>query len=172
MMQVTERGSVRNPMSTRSAPAGNHVNRLTVLVRASSGRDSIAMNITTDQANARASIEVASQPAFGSPMRLPSSRRTAAPSSGSAGTIHTRSSRSRALTEAPRVGTRSAPQQVDVVGGRAAPAPPEDGHDDGEPDRDLGGGDHEHEEDDRLTADVVERLGERDEREVGGVEHE
>src|SRR4051812_26147871 len=157
MIQVTESGSVRNPMSTRRAPAGNQVNRFTVLVRAPSGSDSIAMNITTDHPNARASIDVASQPAFGSPMRLPSNRRIAAPSSGSAGTIHTRSSRSRALTEAPRVGTRSASQQVDVVGGRAAPAPPEDGHDDGEPDRDLGGRDHEHEEDDRLPPHVVER---------------
>ena len=31
----------------------------------------------------------------------------------------------------------------------------EDGHDDAEPDHDLGGGHHEHEEHDHLTADVV-----------------
>ena len=54
---------------------------------------------------------------------------------------------------------------VDVVGGGALAAP-EDGHDDREADRDLGRGDDQREEHDHLAADVVQRLGERDEREV------
>ncbi len=109
MIHVTDSGSVRNPMFARSAPAGNHVKRFTVFVRASSGRLSSAANITTDQTNASASINVASQPALGSPMRFPKSRRIAAPSSGSAGTIHARSSRSRALTGPP---SSAAPQPL------------------------------------------------------------
>ena len=59
----------------------------------------------------------------------------------------------------------------DVVGGGAPPAP-EDGDDDREADRHLGRRHHEREEHDDLAADVVERAGERHEREVRGVEHE
>ena len=49
---------------------------------------------------------------------------------------------------------------------------PEDGHDDPEADDDLGRGDDQHEEHDRLAADVVEHAGEGDEGQVDGVEHQ
>ena len=42
----------------------------------------MAKNITTDPTNARPTRPVAIQPAIGSPMRLPKSSRTTAPSSG------------------------------------------------------------------------------------------
>ena len=41
-----------------------------------------------------------------------------------------------------------------------------------EADDDLGGGDDHHEEHGRLAVDVAEPDGERDEREVDGVEHQ
>ena len=46
------------------------------------------------------------------------------------------------------------------------------GHDDPEADHDLSRRHHEHEEDQRLPTDVVEHAGERDEGEVGRVEHQ
>ena len=48
-------------------------------------RRACAKNITTDQTNASAISAVAIQPAFGSPMRLPNSSSTTAPSSGQRG---------------------------------------------------------------------------------------
>src|SRR4051794_11944005 len=168
-IHVTESGSARKPMCTSRLPAWNQVKRLWTLVRASLGRLSSAMSMTTDQTKASAMSVVASQPAFGSPMRLPASSRTTEPASGSSGTSHTRSRRSRAISSAL---APLALQQIHVVGGRAAAAPPEDGHDDRQAHGHLGRGHHEHEEHDRLTADVVQRLGERDERDVDRVEHE
>jgi hypothetical protein len=58
----------------------------------------MAKNITIDATNDSPTRPVAIHPANGSPMRLPNSRSTTAPSSGSAGTIQIRSRRSRALT--------------------------------------------------------------------------
>ena len=52
--------------------------------------------------------------------------------------------------------------------GRAA----QDGHDDAEADHHFGGGDDHHEEHGGLAADVAELAGQRDEREVHGVEHQ
>ncbi len=51
----------------------------------SPGRSSMAKNITIDATNERPTIAVANQPANGSPMRLPNSRRTTAPNSGQRG---------------------------------------------------------------------------------------
>ena len=66
-----------------------------MFTRTSLGRSSMAKNITSDATNERPTIAVAIQPANGSPMRLPNSRRTIAPNNGSAGTIQIRSRRSR-----------------------------------------------------------------------------
>src|SRR5690606_26810889 len=75
------------------------------------------------------------------------------------------------LHDALPISPRSTPHQRDVVGGRTLTAP-HDGHDDPQSDHDLGRGDDEDEEDDRLAADVVEAAGEGDEAEVDGVEHQ
>ena len=62
-------------------------------------------------------------------------------------------------------------QQAGVVDrGRASGA--EDGHDDREPDHDLGSSHHHHEEGGDLAVEVAVLLGEGDEREVAGVEHQ
>ncbi len=95
---MIESGSAKKPMSTLSAPAGSHVYRVWMLTLALLGRSSMAKNMTSDHTNARAMNPVAIQPAIGSPMRLPNSSSRTAPHSGRAGTIHTRSRRSRALT--------------------------------------------------------------------------
>src|ERR687885_318906 len=83
----------------------------------------------------------------------------------------------------PRIGTaaartcvtvlpsRSVLQQVGVVHGRRPPGP-EDRHDDGETDDDLGRGDEHDEQRDHLTVEVTLDAGERHEGEVGRVEHE
>src|SRR5438876_746504 len=96
-----------------------------------------------------------SQPRNVTSRLLPSTSITRKPNSGNAGISQTSSTTSCSL----------ALQHRDVVGGGAGPASHE-GDDDAEPDYDLGGRHDEHEEDDRLSADVVERLGERDERQV------
>src|SRR3954469_19402291 len=174
-----------------------------MFTRTSCGRSSMAKNITIDAMNASTTRPVAIHPAAGSPMRLPNSSSTTAPSSGNAGTIQIRSRRSRALifvrsrcfASAPpsansgHASLRAGPsakekagsrpprsrgwvlEEVEVVGGCTATTT-EDGDDDAESDRDLGGRDRQHEEHDHLAANVVERAGERHEREVHRVEHE
>src|SRR5687767_3229643 len=103
-------------------------------------------------------MSVASHPAHGSPSCRPKTTSSRKPASGRAGINQTASS------------TELTPQQGDVVGGGTGLAS-EDGDDDPEADHDLGCGDDEHERHDDLAADVVQHPGERDEREVDGVEH-
>src|SRR6478672_2089878 len=62
-------------------------------------------------------------------------------------------------------------QEAGVVD-RGRATGPEDGHDDGEPDHDLGGGDDHHEEGGDLSVEVAVLPGEGDQREVRGVEHQ
>src|SRR3954447_8480668 len=143
--------------STRNDSAWIHVKPSLTCARWSSGSACSAKNITTDATNASAINAVASQPALGSPIFLPKSNNTTAPSAGNAGMTQVRSSKSRAVT--------SALEHVQVVGRHVLPAA-EDRHDDGEADGDLRGRDHEREEHDHLAADVVQRLGERDEGEI------
>ena len=150
-----------------SVPAWIHVKSVRdVRPRVGAAASSSAKNVTTDHdERERRSVAVAIQPAIGSPMRLPNSSSTTAPNAGSAGISQTRSRRSRrAHVDQPF--SRSTSSAVDAV------AAPEDRHDDRETDRDLGGRDDQREEHDHLAADVVERLGERDEREVRRVEHQ
>src|ERR1700729_3668209 len=65
----------------------------------------------------------------------------------------------------------SALERIQVVGHRGLAAA-EVRHHDPQAHHDLGCGHHEHEEHDRLPADVVEHAGEGDEGEVGRVEHQ
>src|SRR5216683_8343601 len=62
-------------------------------------------------------------------------------------------------------------QQVRVVY-RRGPAGPEDRHQDPEADHDLRGGHHHHEERDDMAVQVAVQPGERDEREIGRVQHQ
>src|SRR6185312_1299879 len=151
-MNAIESGSARNPNSTLSPPDGNQVKRFTTCWRWSGGRSRSAKSMTTDTRNERPSNALAIQPATGSPMRLPNSSRNAAPNSGSAGTSQIRSRTSREL-----IG-RSALQHPHVIG-RGTPPTAEDRHDDGEADGDLGRCDHQGEEDEGLSAHVVELAG-------------
>src|SRR6478735_5031481 len=107
--------------------------------------------------------------------------RTAAPASGSAITSHIREKTPSAAVGsttgmvAPSwnayINPSSVLQQAGVVDRGRAPGP-EDGHDDREPDHDLGRGHHHHEEGGDLAVEVAVLLGEGDQREVGGVEHQ
>src|SRR5436190_14864667 len=161
---VDESGSTRKRKSARKVPAWIQVKPCDTFDRASGLSDRSAKNATTDATNDNVISAVASQPAR-SPMRLPKRSSTTAPSAGSAGMTHARSRRFRALIVA------SALQQIDVVGAdRLAAA--EDRDDDRQTDRHLGGGDDQREEDNDLTADVVQRVGEGDECEVRRVEHQ
>src|SRR5579884_132619 len=169
---VTDSGSTRKPSFTWNPPAGNHDQMLRTWLRGWMSRS--AKNMTPDQTNVSPDSVVAIQPDSGSPMRLPNSSSTAEPTSGSSGMIQTRSSRSRALTVwPPRSSTcaRSALQEIDVVGRRALAAA-EDRNDDRQSDRDLRGCDDQREEDEDLSADVVEHPREGHERQVGGVQHQ
>src|ERR1700690_3331230 len=119
----------------------------------------------TEVKNASASMRLPIQPAMGSPMRLPNSRRNSAPNSGRAGTSQIRSRTSCAF-----IGP-SALQHPHVVGGGAAPAS-EDRDDDREADGHFGGGDDQGEEHEHLAPHIVELTGESHEREVHRVEHQ
>src|SRR6478609_5533193 len=100
--------------------------------------------------NARPTVAVPSQPATGSPMRLPRSSRTTKPARGRAGISQTSSTM-----------VRLTPQQPEVVGVGVGPTASH-GHHETEADDDLGGGHHENEEHDHLSGDVVEHLAEGD----------
>ena len=78
---------MRKRKSTRNDPDWIHVKPLLTLNRASGGSDRSAKNVITDPTNASEHNTVAIQPATGSPMRLPKSSSTTAPSAGSAGSI-------------------------------------------------------------------------------------
>src|SRR4051812_22496954 len=145
---VEESGSTRNRKSARKPPDSIQVKPSLTCWRCSGGSDRSAKNAITDARNASAIVIVASQPAFGSPIRLPNSSRIAAPTAGSSGITHARSSTSRAVI-------LLALQEVDVVG-RDILSAPEDGHDDRQTDGHFGGGDDEREEHDHLPADVIE----------------
>src|SRR5262245_19011093 len=127
-------GSARNAMSICSEPTGTHEKIVSTWpVRSSAGIDSRSKNTATDTANDAVTVRVASQPARGPPSRRPNTTSTRKPASGNAGMSQTTSV------------TVSGLELHEVVGGRGWTAA-HDRHDDPEPDDDLGGGDHEHEE--------------------------
>ena len=88
---VTESGSTRKLIFTTKPPDWNHVHSDRTCWRSSAWRPSSTANATTEQMKARPIVDVAIQPAIGSPMRLPNSRSTTAPNAGSAGISQTRS---------------------------------------------------------------------------------
>src|SRR5687767_14654572 len=155
---VTDSGSTRNPSCTSRLPTGSQSNSTCWNRRSCSGSLNRPMKTATDATKAPPHMIVANQPASGSPSLRPPTTSTRKPNNGSAGISQTSS-------------TTSAFQCRDVVGGGAGAASHER-DDDAEADHDLGRGHDEHEEHDRLSADVVEVLGEGDEREVHGVEHQ
>src|SRR5581483_193187 len=157
---VIDNGSTRKPSCTLRLPTGSHSNRICCTRRSCSGLSNNPANTITAVTNAPPHISVANQPASGSPSLRPNTTSTRKPASGSAGINQTRSTTCPLSLES-----------CHVVGGRARTSAHE-GDDDPEADHDLGRRDDEHEEDDDLPADVVERTGERHEREVHGVEHQ
>src|SRR5919206_744993 len=161
---VRASGSARSRARTRKPPAWIQVNRRFSTKRSSGGRERRARKTTRPLAKAPTIISVAIQPETGSLIRPRPSQRITAPARGKAGISQASWAVSWAVT-------RSPPHQADVVG-RGPLAPAEDGHDEGEPDDDLGRRHHQGEEDEDLAADVVEHPGERDEGQVDGVEHE
>ena len=140
---MTESGSAKKPMSTWSAPAGIQVKSVDDVRRARSpGRSSIA-NEHHDRPDERERHEAGGDPAGD---RL---------ADALAEEQQDRRAEQRQRRDDPdeveeiarahgrlRAHAAAVLQEVEVVGGGAAAAP-EDGHDDREADRDLGGGDDE-----------------------------
>src|SRR5690348_1982312 len=139
---VSDSGSASSAAFTCSPPDGIQVNSSLVKERWSAARCSSDVKTRTPVTNEPTIIAVANHPDRRPSLR-PRARSTTNPASGNAGISQT------------ALSTRLSPQRVDVVGGGARPAP-EDGHDDPEAHDDLGRRDHEHEEHDGLSADVVE----------------
>src|SRR4051812_33315885 len=158
---VIESWSTRKPTLIFRPLTGIQSNSVCVNTRCSGLLRKSPAHTMAATTNEPATMEVASQPAFGSPRRRPESSSTPKPRSGRAGRSHTMFSTI----------CRSALEERDVVGCGAGPAP-EDGDDDAEADHHLGGGHDENEEHHDLAANVVEHAGESDEGEVDGVEHE
>src|SRR5688572_24546830 len=188
-------------MPTVSEPVSNHVHRCCPTWRDSASRPSSATNSTRLSTKDSAAIAVPSRWPCLSAAALseagrngatPSSR--TAPSAGSAMTSQSRSNTPPAPMSGATTGAwapssaigrpaartewdnrfTSAPsvlQQAGVVDrGRASGA--EDGHDDREPDHDLGSSHHHHEEGGDLSVEVAVLTGEGHERQVAGVEHQ
>src|SRR5262245_19977770 len=138
-----DRGSARNPTSTRRSPTGIHWNRICTKWRSSDGSPSRPPNTTRVATKLPAHMTVASQPAPGSPSRRPKASRTRNPARGSAGINQTASS------------TGSTFEQGDVVG-RGVGTLAEQGDDDGQAHHHFGGGHHQHEHHDGRAAGVLE----------------
>src|SRR5690606_26984369 len=149
-----------NAKSTWKWPASIHVPSEVVTERSPASRPSSSTNMIAPSTNDAAEHAEAIRWPKASDS-LPQVSRRAAPASGMAMSSQDRSSNANSLGL----------QQVRVVDrGRAARAI--DGHDDGQPDGDLGGGDDHDEERRDLSVEVAVLAGERHEREVRGVQHE
>src|SRR6185312_5781494 len=175
--KVSDSGSIRRPKSTCSEPTGIQEYSVLSITLASSARPCTCMNVITPITNATTTVAQPSQWPTLSRRRPPSSRMIA-PASG-------RAMSSQAEAEMPvAVVTGSKPsgavvievpvlelQQVRVVDRGTAPTP-EDGHDDRQPDDDLGGRDHHDEERHDHAVEVAVHTGEGDQRQVHRVEHQ
>src|SRR5918998_362744 len=177
-------------MATLIDPDSNQVKRCWPIWRSSSPRPSREKNSTRLSTNdaAEAAVPIRWPTRSSAPRaNAPPTSSTKAPSSGRATTSQSRSKTPPAPVSACTTGMSWAPlddrdnseftttpsvlQQAGVVDrGRASGA--EDGHDDREADHDLGSGHHHHEEGGDLAVEVAVLLGERDQREVRGVEHQ
>src|SRR3712207_2304238 len=162
--KTAESGSNSRPACTSSDPVATKVNRST-----STRRPSSCSVQSKPSTKATITVPLPSRCPHRSVRRPPSSR-TTAPASGSA-----MSSQDAAIS--PSAGTvsiyrlPSVLQQVGVVD-RRRPAGPEERHDDGEADDDLGGGDDHDEERHDLAVDGAAGAGEGDQRQVHRVEHQ
>src|SRR5262245_41429198 len=85
-------GSTRNPSCTLSPPTGSQSNSTCWNCRCAAGLSCKPRKTTTVAANEPPHINVANQPANGSPSLRPASTRTRKPASGSAGINQTSSS--------------------------------------------------------------------------------
>src|SRR5262245_19287205 len=162
--KLMDSGSTSRSMPTLNEPTSMKSHRCSVRRRSSAPYPSIWTNIAAPTTNAASDMVTPSRWPHRSVRRPPSSR-IAAPARG-------RAMRSQAAAWMPSafIPALSVLQQVRVVD-RRGPAGPEDGHDDRQAHHDLGGGHHHHEERDDLAVQVAVHPGERDEGEVGGVQH-
>src|SRR6478735_8623724 len=167
-------------MSAWKLPASTHDQSVWPISRLSALRPSRATNTSTLITNDPTTVAQPSRCAHFDVRVLPRSRITAAPSAGSA-MITQSSEKTPPAEDGSTTGTDSCRgtnmylssvlQQARVVDrGRATGA--EDGHDDRQPDHDLRGGDHHHEEGGHLAVEVAVDAGEGDQREVRGVQHQ
>src|SRR5689334_14516897 len=154
-------------MSTLKLPAWTHDHRFWSIWREPASRPSRTTNATrlirNDTTTVAQPSRITAAPSAGSAMITQSSEKT--PPAADGATTGTDSCRGTNMY------LSSVLQQARVVDrGRAAGA--EDGHDDRQPDHDLRGGDHHHEEGGHLTVEVAVDPGEGDQREVRGVQHQ
>src|SRR4029077_10183829 len=154
-----DRASSCRPKSTCRPPTGTHENSVSWTHRASAWPPSMSANNPTPAANDASAAKQPSRCPQASD-RVPASSRIAAPASGRAVTSHTR------VVMATLVF-----QQTGFVD-RSRTAGAEDGHDDRESDHHLTRGDHHGVERHHLAVQMTVHAGERDEREVRGVEHQ
>src|SRR5437763_2473733 len=158
--KTPDSGSYSRPASTLRPFTGRYENRCSSTARLPAGRPPRAKKYVRPSTNATPMLSTPRT----CPQRLarrPRTSRTAALTSGIATSSHTLDN-----TADPSV-----LQQVRVVDACRAPRP-EDGHDDGQPDDDLGRGHHHDEERHDLPVQAAVDAAERDEREVRRVQHQ
>src|SRR5690242_2364083 len=165
------RGSKNRPKSTLSRPTAMKSNSESWMARAFSGRPASWMNPMSPSTNEAPTDSTPSTCPHLSAQRLSPSRMPAL-ASGITGTSQKTDSTPVACEVAiAEYICPSVLQQVRVVDARGA-SRPEDGHDDGEADHDLGRG-HDHDEEGHdLPVQVAVHAAERDQRQVAGVEHQ
>src|SRR3954447_6859420 len=181
---ASDSGSSSRPASSRNCPAGTQLKRCWAISRWPAGMASRAKNRIAATTNAAHEVTVPTRWPTRSVRRPPSSS-TAAPSSGRATSSQVRENtpEAAAVSSAPWAPTTdgvvicvsipfaSELEQVGVVD-RGGAARAEDAEDDRQADDDLGRGDEHHEQRDHLAVQGPVHAGERDEREVGRVEHQ
>src|SRR5690606_31546609 len=178
MTKLIDSGSIRRPASIARSPAGTHVYRCRSMTRSSAPAPRSWTMMTRPTTKAAIGARTPSQCPHRSERR-PSSSRSAAEASGMAISSQARlavpgaASATGAALIGARAGTSvpSALQQAGVVD-RRGPAGSEDGHDDGQPDDDLGRGNHHDEERQDLAGQVAVDPGKGHQGQVRGVEHE
>src|ERR1035437_2854441 len=153
---VIDSGSTSSAAGTCSVPTGIHEKRCTVTSRADWFNSK--MNVTTEQAKLTRTAPVARAPTCFSLIRLPFSITRRKPARGMS-SINV----AKCAISALHLGQ--------FVHGRRR-ATSKDRHDNAQPHRHLGGGDHHDEEDNGLSPDVAQRAREGHEGQVDRVEHQ
>src|SRR5581483_7896155 len=153
---VIESGSTRRSTATWNPPTAIHSYRRRTTSRFVAGSEARSKKMAVATPKAATTRAEASQPAY-LPSRLPANRLTTNPASGRAGTSQICFS------------TVSPLQEVDIVDVGTLPSPVH-GHDDRQTHDDLRRRDDHREEREHLTIERSVHPGERDEREVHGVQ--